>query len=386
MDARRLATRPGGWYDGSMRFTACIGILAVASACGSDTANDAGDELGSSESETSSATMGSSGASETSTDESESETGEPSGPALDPEQPLACWEPLGDAAVGDVWGLSTEQLLMATTEGMARVEGDMVTHVGSGVSRAIWASDLDNGWLGQDTGLVRIVDGALEPWPDLELTVWDIAGLGPSDVWVAGLTLPDGPDAEWVLLRFDGTTWSNVDVMQTFGGSLDGYHEMVATSAGVYIGSTSPWPAHLLAWDGMAGTVTPEFEYYDYVSGLTTRDGVSPLAWTSFCDIGCATGSADELVDGAWVGAPLPTFDDWMAYASAYDAEPSGVVWSVANTLSLSDEPFERVARYKDGAWQRARAPSVDSIFAMPDGVVIGPTPYRATSACLFGE
>lgn len=358
-----------------MRFTVCIGfgILALAlSGCGPDTAGDTGaDELGASESESS--TTG------------ESETGEPSGPTLDPEEQLACWEPLGDVPVLDAWGLSTEQLLLATIEGMARVEGDSITHVGSGASWAIWATDLDNGWLGQDTGLVRIVDGALEPWPDLAFEVRAITGLGPSDVWASGVG--DGI----VLAHYDGATWTTVDPVTIFGGSPDNAFEMVATADRIYISSNAQIEASLLVWDGATGSLAPPYlDNWEYIMRISTRDGQHPLVWMQWCDFGCYD-SAYELVGDAWAYAPRPQFDDWKVRATDYHADPSGGLWALAVADGLSGVGDRRITRHHEGAWQRARVPSTDSItdtlFALPDGaVVIGGTAYRATSACLFGE
>lgn len=372
----------GGLVDSGMARVArslSLPCMLALAGCGPGATSDAGsDDLGTTESN---ATVP-----ESSESESESTTGEGGGPESDPMAPLDCWQPLGALPAIDVWGVSTQQLLLTTTEGVLRVEGDAMTTVGSGIMTAIWATDLDNGWVGHPTGLLRLVDGQLEAWPDVEFFVDEIAGLGPDDVWAGG------SDMSGVLMRFDGSTWTTVDAQATFGdwsGSLR-YEQMVATSSGIYFGSGYGVTDGLLVWDGQQGSHTPPYlDGWEHVSRLSTLDGVHPLAWMQWCDFGCLS-NAYAIVGNRWQWSSQPHFDDWEPNeleVHDYHGEASGGVWSLIRKSFSAGGDQLRVARLHEGSWQRARVPDCDRIDALPDGaVILGAQPYRATSACLFGE
>lgn len=370
-----------GCYDCFVRLIErqifCI-LPFVLVGCGPGTVgqDDQADELGSSES--SSTDEGESSSTTTSTDESESSstTDEPSGPENDPEAPLDCWEPLGDASVRVAWGTSTEQLLLATLEGVVRVEGDELTTLGAGDFYELWATDLHNGWLARDLELVRLVDGTLEPWPSLGIDIGAIGGLGPADVWVSGY----GDEGEG-LFRFDGSAWTPVDVLQTFGTSTTYSPSMIAVGDVLYL---APWDGPLATWDGTTGSLAPSFpDGWESAWRLSTRDGERVLAWAQWCDFECFTAAYELGVDG-WVDAPMPQFDDWEVDTIDYHADPLGGVWGLVRNQYDDPDHHLRVARYHDGAWQRARTPDADNILVVSDGIVSGN--HRATSACLFGD
>lgn len=356
-----------------------LALVLITSACGPGTGEPIDD--GTQASGSSESTSMSESESES---ESETDTGEMEGPQNDPEQALECWEQLGDVNANDVWGLSTEQLLFTTFQGVVRVEGDTLTTLGDGSYSRIWASDLDNGWAFHESGLMRLIDGALEPWPEpLELTVYAIEGLGPDDVWASG---PTGVGGEFGLAHFDGASWTEIDKLQAFGPDAAATHEVrhiVATSTGFYMGGSSEYSG-LLWWNG-SGAVTEPIPYYDFVTRLSTRDGERPLVFIRWCDFGCAVDSYEFDAD-TWSSGLLPHFDDWDGEAVDLQGEPGGVAWALVGSSFGSQDSHLRVARHRDGVWQRARTPGAEYLHAMPDGVVLSGIPRRATSVCLFGD
>lgn len=368
-----------------------LGVLA----CGpeGEPASEGADEA--SETTQGETTQGETTGDDTSDDTSDTSGGPSSGPESDPLETLDCWQPLGALPAREVWGESTQALLLATTEGLLRVEGDAMTTIGSGPMTALWVTDLDNGWVGLPTGLLRLVDGQLEPGPDVAFEVEAIEGLGPDDVWAAG-TVGIDADALPLLLRFDGMTWTPVDIEATFGVIPDhpiSMNEMVVAGNNLYIGSrVADFHDGLWVWDGQQPSLTPGLlGRWSHVSRLSTRDGTTPLAWVRWCDFGCIT-DLGELSGDAWVAVPTPAFADWENVREReLVGDGAGGMWAVVAPDEIFWEEF-RVARSHEGGWLRARVPYDGHLHATSDGVVLisahplGPDlPHRATSACLFG-
>jgi hypothetical protein len=327
--------------------------------------------------------------------------GDGSGPADDPVAPLACWEQLSDGEVHGVWGLSTQQLLLTTNDGVLRVEGDEVTTLGSGRHGAIWATDLDNGWVVQiglddvQGGMVRLVDGALEPWLDsVPFDVMVLGGPGPNDLWAGGVDV-EVFEPTRALAHFDGTSWTMIDVLGTFGqppaGNADVLYQIVVTIGATYISSSG---GYILVWDGTQGGTVPQPPTFGtYLSSL---DGVVPFHFyseTSLCSTDCFS-SVYELGDGEWVeGVNMqPSFDDWPTLLIALASPGDNTLWGIARTKSEPTADLERVVhRDAEGQWRRVVKPEPYYIYPLPDGAVLysvvtdGEPAYRATTDCLFG-
>jgi hypothetical protein len=347
-------------------------MLSSLAACGSDTLEPSDSSASESGSESESGST---------------DTGDAMGPENDPEAPLDCWESLADEPALATWGLSTQELLLATHEGIKRVEGDAITTLGSGDYSAIWGTDLDHGWTMRDGfGLERIEAGMLEPWHDaVDFDVIALGGRGPEDVWAAGKM----PMAGGALAHFDGTSWSTIDVGSQFDTSTFhpvSLHSILVTVEAVYFGGSygASSDETLLVWDGSMGTTTPE--HWAPLTRLSSRDGVHPLWFYLWCDFGCSEATW-ELENGAWVDGPKPYFDDWDEVLEDLAATHDGTIWA----LSVSSSPLESHLRvvHHAGTWRRARVPDLSTnIDPMPDGAIVRGYngTYRATTECLFGH
>jgi hypothetical protein len=321
--------------------------------------------------------------------ETETETGDIPGIEDDDEAPLACWELLHeDWAIA--WGESTERLLLSTFyDGLLRVDGDQTTMVMGGTNvEYIWATDIDNGWISQYAepwGLLRLVDGQIEPWlQGMDFHVRTLTGTAPDDVWAGGgVDAFDASDTP-IVAHFDGMSWTTIDVQSIPHEDADNFvvDVMAVTGGSLYFGHYD----EVYAWDGVEGMTLPD-AYLPYELLFGSPDGLMMVG--EWCDLGCAQEWARwDGVEWTNEGTLQPFFDDWNPQFVALDSLDDGTLWMLGAKEAQSLPDDVRVV-YNDGQTsRRVRTPATQGIYAVPGGVVVSSHngSDRATIECLFGS
>ena len=360
--------------EGSISRVFALATLTLVAGCGPSSASDGeeGNEAtGTSSPMFTTETSGESGTEDEGTDTEGETTGE------EPDECMMITELPG--AGQDLRGSTLDELLITTEAGLHWVdEGEIVETIADGCFGPLWTSPgLDQGWVGElydscPVGLLRLVDGALEPWPSEAPGVRTIAieGDDPDSLWAAlrhnSLTPDNGHVARW-----DGEQWTEFDLELELGLEDLNFVEVFVEGSHTYF-----YGSHFVAFEadewtliggveGLGGGFVEHlggglfFYYSQYIALGTVSE------WSAFWQDGVIV---EEL-------GTLPDHDDLSTGALAFDLDPEGRIWAMQ---WLADH--ERLLyRTVDQGWvESAQAlpviePGFDNpqIFALDDGLAI---------------
>jgi hypothetical protein len=235
----------------------------------------------------------------------------------------------------------------------------------------VWAVGRTSSGFGEQP-LVLHYDGT--EWSDVQLpseidgVLNGVAALSPSDVWAVGSVGDPAASLERALvLHWDGTAWADVEVERAIGGGKAALVDVAGvTPTDLWAVGYHHFEPLILRFDGEAWSQSPT-EIHGAVHAIEAF--ASSQVW--------AVGTPIQRFDGqTWTEAPITRPDAELVDVAAIGAQD---IWAVGSRPA--EEPGTTravVYRYSGHRWVPVDGPSVagsealSAVDALPDGTVLG--------------
>ena len=234
----------------------------------------------------------------------------------------------------------------------------------------VWAVGRTSSGLGEQP-LVLHYDGTewsqVELPPEIDGVLNGVAAISPADVWAVGSVGDPAASLERALvLHWDGTAWAEVEIGRATGGGKSALVDVEGVSpTDVWAVGYHHFQPLILRFDGEAWSRSPT-----EIRG--TLHAIEAIATGEVW----AVGTPIQRFDGeTWTEAPITRADAELVDVAAIDDLD---IWAVGSRPSK--EPgttHAAVFRYDDGRWVPVKGPSVagsdalSAVDALPDGTLL---------------
>jgi hypothetical protein len=235
----------------------------------------------------------------------------------------------------------------------------------------VWAVGRTSTGVGEQP-LVLHYDGT--EWSDVELpfeidgVLNGVAAISPADVWAVGSVGDPAASLERALvLHWDGTAWTDVEIRRAIGGGKAALVDVEGVSpTDLWAVGYHHFQPLILRFDGEAWSRSP----------TEIRGTLHAIEATATSEV-WAVGTPSQRFDGeTWTETPITRGDAELVDVAAIGGLD---IWAVGSRPSREPGTTRSaVYRYGDRGWVRVEGPSVagsdalSAVDALPDGTLLG--------------